>query len=408
MNFFYVTREKHPSFRVDLSELFSKGMAQKKHHHIDWHMQSLKESNSEELQLNEYENVFLGKYLGDGGLLTRVLNKLYALGHDFKILNFVKKGDYDFVQVRDKVFAAIIGLIAARRKKIPFYYWLSFPHAEADVVRSSDPYMLISRPMRWFYLLRGKLSIFILYKFIFPRADFIFVQSDRMLADIEKYGIDRNKMMPVPMGVNFEHMQNTNKVLINDDRLIGKKVLMYLGTMARDRRIEFLVEMMPQILEQVPNSVLLLVGDATSKDMDFIKGKVNELNLKGKVVFTGFIPMEQGWAYIRASDVCISPFRPSPILDSTSPTKLIEYMSWGVPVVANKHPDQSKVINESGAGYAVDYDIDSFAEACLSLLMHPQEAKKMGALGVEYVKDHRTYDILMDDVESKYIDLLNK
>ena len=407
MRFLYVTREKHPSFRVDLTQLFSKGMAQGKHHYVEWHTQSLDRSDSSVIQLNDYEKVHLGKYLGEGGIITKILNKFHGFLHELRILTLVKRGDYDFVQVRDKVLAAYIGLIAARRKKIPFYYWLSFPHAEGDVLRASDSSMLISRPMRWFYLIRGKFSCFILYKVVFPRADFVFVQSDRMLEDIEKYGIDRSKMLPIPMGINFEQVENTVLEPIDDDRLLGKKVLMYLGTMVRDRRIEFLVEMMPAIIKKIPNAILLLVGDAPPKDMAFIKDKVKELNLKDSVVFTGFIPMEQGWGYIRASNVCISPFRPSPILDSTSPTKLIEYMAWGRPVVANMHPDQSKVISESGAGFAVDYDVDAFAVACLKLLEDPEAAEEMGKKGVEYVRTHRTYQILTDNLEKQYQYLLS-
>lgn len=407
MKFFYVTSEPYPTFRVDLTELFSKGIAQNKHCKIDWHMPSLNKSKSLQLELNTYERVFVGRSDDDTGFISTVFNKLYGILHDINIYNLVKKENYDFVQVRDKVFAALIGLVAAKRKRIPFYYWLSFPHAEANVVRASDPEMVVSKPVRWFYFLRGKLSMFILYKIIFPRADYIFVQSDRMLEDVAAQGINRSKMMPVPMGINLDNICELNLKVVDDPRLIGKKVLIYLGTMARDRRIEFLVDMMPQVIEKVPEVLLLMVGDASAKDMAVIRDRVAFLGLQDKVLFTGFIPMKEGWSYIRRADVCLSPFRPSIILDSTSPTKLVEYMAWGRPVVANKHPDQSKVIDGSGAGYAVDYDIDSFANACIQLLLNKDLAEEMGEKGVEYVRRNRSYEILTTILYNKYIELLN-
>jgi len=406
LKFFYVTRDAFPSFRVDITELFSKGIAQNKHHYIDWHSQALEKSASKLKNINSFENVYLGRCLGKGGILTRFLNKLFLIKHAFKIFRIVKSNNYDFVQVRDTVFSALIALIAAKRNRIPFYYWLSFPHAEADIIRAGDSLMLISNTTRLFYFLRGKISFFLLYKVIFPRADFIFVQSDRMLEDIEKYGINRSKMMPVPMGINLDNVLNSNELPMVDARLEGKKVLMYLGTMVRDRRIEFLVEMMPSIIERFPNCVLLLVGDAPSKDVAVIKDKIRVLGLGKYVILTGFVPMSEGWGYIKRSDVCLSPFRPSPILDSTSPTKLIEYMAWGTPVVANKHPEQSKILDESQAGFAVEYDIDAFSEACIKLLSDAEDAKRRGRLGFEYVSKYRAYTILVDKLEKKYKSLL--
>ncbi len=41
------------------------------------------------------------------------------------------------------------------------------------------------------------------------------------------------------------------------------------------------------------------------------------------------------------------------ILRAASPTKLVEYMAMGKAVVANDHPEQKRVIEESGAGYCV-------------------------------------------------------
>lgn len=403
--FLYSTREKYPSFRVDLTELFSNQITQRGYG-IHWHMQAMEVSTTKNVDINEYEKFFVGGKGPDRGLVAKVKNHVKALLHGLRLFRIASNNHYDFVQVRDQIITAWIGLRAARRNNVPFFYWMSFPYPEADIYRSKDPTINISKILRLYYWLRGKVTKKILYQIVLPKADFIFVQSDKMLQDVAREGIDVSNMMPIPMGINTKSISKLNPIPIKDKRLQGKKVLMYLGTMVKVRRIDFLIDMLPIILKRVPNAVLLLVGDAPEQDIKLLKARVSELHLEQHVVFTGFVPMEQGWKYIQASDVCLSPFRPSPMLDSTSPTKVVEYLAMKKPVVANKHPDQSKVLDESNAGYAVDYTIEAFAEASIKLLENNILAREMGERGYEYVLKNRAYDVIGQKLFSKYEDLL--
>ena len=112
-------------------------------------------------------------------------------------------------------------------------------------------------------------------------------------------------------------------------------------------------------------------------------------------------------AYVRDANVCVSPIYPSPMFNAASPTKLIEYMAMGKPVVANEHPEQSMVIEQSGAGYCVAWDEDAFAEAIVRLLNAPELATEMGERGRRYVAEHRAYDKLTDLVEKQLLALID-
>jgi glycosyltransferase involved in cell wall biosynthesis len=106
---------------------------------------------------------------------------------------------------------------------------------------------------------------------------------------------------------------------------------------------------------------------------------------------------------VAEADVCVSPFFPTPILNSTSPTKLVEYMAMGKAVVANDHPEQRLVIAESGAGLCVAWDETAFAQALLRLLRDPALARNMGERGRAWVLQHRTYDAIADLVERELL-----
>jgi len=85
-----------------------------------------------------------------------------------------------------------------------------------------------------------------------------------------------------------------------------------------------------------------------------------------------------------------------------SPTKLLEYMLFSRPVVANDQPDQRLVIEESGGGYCTPYDAAAFADAIVRLLEEPDRAREMGLRGFEYVRRRRSYRSIADAVESCY------
>jgi glycosyltransferase involved in cell wall biosynthesis len=327
--------------------------------------------------------------------------------HDLRIYRLIKQNKYDFVQVRDKVFVALVAVIAVRRNGPPFYYWMSFPFPEADIFRARDREINLPFLKRVFYRVRGILTGWVLYKFVLPRANHVFVQSDTMALDVEKKGVPAEKMTPVPMGINLDSVRRAEASGVSVAGLNGKRILLYVGTMTRVRKIEFLLQMLDIIIHKYSDVLLVLVGDAPEKDMQLLRDETRRLDLEDHVLFTGFLPMEQAWGYIQAAKICLSPIRPSPILDVGSPTKIIEYMAFRKPVVANDNPDQKEVLNTSGAGRAVEYIPESFAVEIIRILENPEEDVKKLDAGFDYVRKNRSYFALTKMLENKYWELLD-
>jgi glycosyltransferase involved in cell wall biosynthesis len=133
---------------------------------------------------------------------------------------------------------------------------------------------------------------------------------------------------------------------------------------------------------------------------------VVRLKLESCVVFVGQLPQPEALQYVVEADICASPFYPTPILRSTSPTKLVEYMALGKAVVANDHPEQKRLIEESGGGLCVAYDEQAFADAIATLLQNPKTAQLMGERGRRYAIEHRSYTVIADALEKRMLDLI--
>lgn len=408
----YSAREKYPATRVDLTELFSAGLADKGHS-IDWHMQAdgtqppaVRKGGW--IQLNSQERVCVGRSFAGRSVLTQIRNLIAGVAHDLRLYHLAGKRDYDFVQVRDKIFAGLIGMIGAKARGLPFFYWMSFPYPEADLYRARDPYMRISFALRCFYRVRGAWTGWLLYRVLLPRSTHVFVQSDRMKEMVAARGIAPDKMTAVPMGINLGQVGAHGADTKAEGEEHPHPRLVYVGSMVRLRRMEFLLETLRLVHEHFPQTELIMVGEGLPRDMAFLREEAARLGVKHKVEFTGALPMEQAWDRIRVADVCLSPLAPNPILEVGTPTKVIEYMAFNKAVVANRHPDQSLLLDDSGAGLAVDYDPQAFADAIVRLLRDPQAAAAMAAKGRDYVSRHRSYAALSAGLEARYLKLLGR
>lgn len=390
---YYSIDDAFPPYRVDVAELFGREL-HARNVEVIWYMRR-GQSTPAGQNLLDGQTVRLPPEMPGSGLLAKVFNKLAFWAFDLFYLLLLLGRKVDVIQVRDKYFAAFAALLVARLKGARFVYWCSYPFPEHYLERAR-----MSGGFRKLYAyLHGHLGQWILYRVVIPYSDHSFVQSDRMLSDIAAFGVPTGKMTPVPMGVSTRMLQWAR---IHRAAVVPLSVV-YLGTLAAVRRMDMLIDAFSEVLESQPGAQLTLVGEGDSPhERAALEEQVKRLGISKSVTFTGFIPMDQAWSIAARAAVCVSPFLPNAVLASASPTKLVEYMALGRPVVCNDHPEQSQVIRESGAGLCVAWGASEFARAIAWMLKHPEEAERMGANGPAWVERCRTYPAISERVLRQY------
>ncbi len=101
------------------------------------------------------------------------------------------------------------------------------------------------------------------------------------------------------------------------------------------------------------------------------------------------IPKHSTRAFYNNCDACLVPLAPLPIFADALPTKFFEIMACGRPVIASAAGEVRRVLESSGAGWAVrPGDAAALADAIgrLAALSRGERAQ-MGARGVDYVAD---------------------
>jgi glycosyltransferase involved in cell wall biosynthesis len=222
-----------------------------------------------------------------------------------------------------------------------------------------------------------------------------------MRRDIAREGIPLERMTAVPSSVNLRDFDPQADPA--GDVPAPPPTIVYLGTLLRERQLDFLVRVHALVVAAVPDARLKFVGSGWMPDDEqLLRSEAERLLIGSSVTITGWLPMAEAWRHVRRATVCVSPYLPVAILRSTSPTKLIEYMALGRPVVANDHPEQAEVLHDSGGGIVCGWDEREFAAAIVELLMDPQRCAQMGTAGRRYVAEHRTHWAMVELVCGRY------
>ena len=400
MRLLFLSADKFPPFRPDVTVLFGKELTGRGHA-IDWLLQSEKPCDAAYWTEWQGGRAWVGKTDTGTTRWQRVRKNALSFLHDLRLFRLLGQEPYDFLVVKDKVLEAIPALFASYWSATPIVYWLSYPFPEGYLELAEEGtarYPLL-------YWLRGHIFFILLYRVLLPRMQHIFVQSEQMRRDLVSYGLEAERMTPVPMGVQLEEIPFFG---YNAQPAEGAGSLVYLGTLTKVRKLDFLIRVLALVLPRHPQAHLTFVGGGEDKsDEQLLWAEAKRLGVAEQMTITGFLPREEAWRRMATATVCLSPYYPTPVLNSTSPTKLIEYMAMGKAVVANDHPEQRLVLDASGGGVVVPWDEGQFSTAIISLLDRPQELAEMGRRGRVYVERFRSYGRIASLVETKLLDILS-
>jgi glycosyltransferase involved in cell wall biosynthesis len=283
---------------------------------------------------------------------------------------------------------------------------MSFPVLEARWLMATKPFRPVSLPGRIALLLHALAGKLVFYRFL-RLADHVVVQSKRMREVLEDKGLDRARMTPVEMGVTTERYNPDAVVAADDERLKGRRVIGYLSSEFFGTAFEITLGAVAQARQAGHDAVLLCVGPMAEHQHESLPEALALAGLPLEaVVNTGRLPLPQALSYVKAADVCISPIAMIPQQEVATPTKLVEYLAMGRPVVASVLYDHCEVVGGSGAGLVAEMTPAALGEALARILDDREWAEEMGARGPAWVKANRDYARLADRVERLFGSLL--
>jgi glycosyltransferase involved in cell wall biosynthesis len=127
------------------------------------------------------------------------------------------------------------------------------------------------------------------------------------------------------------------------------------------------------------------------------------------VHFHDQVPMSETPAILAASDALLVPLSAHPTFRQFVPSKLIDFMAAGRPVVLSAAGEAARLIERAGGGLAVEpEDPEALAGALRWLAVHPDDAQAMGRRGREFagrrlrsIQAARLEQVLLDVVDGR-------
>jgi glycosyltransferase involved in cell wall biosynthesis len=137
------------------------------------------------------------------------------------------------------------------------------------------------------------------------------------------------------------------------------------------------VESFAQVLQEIPQTRLLLVGDGPARTL--VERKIAELGLETAVTITGLLPQAQVPIMLAATDVAVLPYPDLPAELWFSPLKLYEYMAAGKAIVASGAGQIAEILQHDRNGVLVaPGDVAGLARAIVRLLNDPAQRAQLG------------------------------
>jgi glycosyltransferase involved in cell wall biosynthesis len=213
---------------------------------------------------------------------------------------------------------------------------------------------------------------------VYQNAAFLFPRTEMLRRSfIEDYGCDPERIVVVGYGASF--LASTIA-----DRQYDTQTALFVGYDFRRKGGEVLLAAWPHVRRHLPKAQLKIVGP-----------KLHQLarTLPEGVEFLGPVKdrFQLGALYKEATVfVMASLFEPSGNV-------YLEAMGHGAPVIASDCEPMPEIIANGNTGLLVPPgDPHALAEALVALLGDPQQAKRLGTNAYERVKNHFTWDLVVE------------
>jgi len=160
----------------------------------------------------------------------------------------------------------------------------------------------------------------------------------------------------------------------------GKKVIGVVGRLREEKGQFTLLESMKKVIEEMPDAVLLVVGDGP--DRAYLEQSAIRLGVSDHVVWLGQKDPDEVFGLYGIMDLVVVPS----VFEGFGLTTA-EAMAAGKPVVASKVDGLAEVVQDGISGFLVLHgDSHLLGKAILELLANPGKAASMGRCGRETIE----------------------
>jgi 1,2-diacylglycerol 3-alpha-glucosyltransferase len=297
-------------------------------------------------------------------------DRLMSLRYIKKLVDQLKHQSFDVVHIQTPFVAHYAGLYLADRLNIPrVVSYHTYFEAYFEKYLTWLPSGLLRRVARYFSASQCN------------QVDGIISPSHQMLEKLREYGA-RTYAEIIPTGLRLEDYQYRGDGTFRQQYGIGEEdsVLLYVGRVAHEKNIPFLIDVFQEVYEQKDNVRFVIAGEGPA--LKSLKHRVNGLAMEDQVIFVGYLDRyTELMACYHSADVFVFASE-----TETQGLVLLEAMACGLPVVSVASMGSEDVLVDGQGCLVAPLDVTAFAEKVCDVLVEPGLSERLSATALDYVK----------------------
>ena len=287
---------------------------------------------------------------------------------------FLQKPDV-LIATSPQLLVGLSGLIIARCRRVPFVFEVRDLWPESlQAVGVADESSVMVRT------LKGIAGL------LYREADHIVVVTHSFKKYLEEeWGVPAEKISVVRNGVdhNLFFPTEPDENIVREFELRGKFVVSYTGTVGNAHGLDTLVTVAEMLSISDPDVLLLVIGDGAEKET--FQRLISEKGLRNLRLLPGQ-PRERIPALLAASHACLVLLKKNNLFKTVLPTKMMEYMSSGRPVISNVEGEAADLLTDASGGICVaPQDPEALWKAIREIRAKPELCEILGRNGRAFV-----------------------
>jgi 1,2-diacylglycerol 3-alpha-glucosyltransferase len=301
-------------------------------------------------------------------------DKLIKYGAAMQLLPELAQEKYDIIHVHTPFVAHYLGLKLASKLNIPCIetYHTFFE----DYLHHYLPWMPKA-------MARG------LARMISKRqcnaVDAIVAPSNPMLDVLRGYGVHvASEVIPTGLQARSFEAADGQAFRKKYDIALDRPMLLYVGRVAFEKNIDFLLEMTKILVEKKSDALLVVTGEGPAEAS--LHKLAHTLNIEKNVKFIGYLDRNNELnACYESADVFVFASK-----SETQGLVILEAMAQGTPVVAIAELGTASILIEGKGALIAPDNALIFAEKVHQLLMNPEHGFELGKQAKAYALDKWT------------------
>ena len=169
------------------------------------------------------------------------------------------------------------------------------------------------------------------------------------------------------------------------------QVLLFFGHIKRVKGLDILLEAMPRLIQEHPDTTLLVAGKVWKDDMQRYRKQIEALGLSENcTLHTRFIPDSEVAYYYAAADLVVLPYRR--IYQSGV---LLLAMSFGKPVAVSDIEGMTEIVIDGYNGYVFPAgNAEALADKLIKVTSNSEELRQVGARALSHMQEHHDWHVI--------------